>query len=345
MKTWQHKNTAPRKVFQIKENRQDPGRVDVDVLVAHGRDLYRPECVLATASGSICTSDWNGGVCIIDRGGRQYRIAAADPSVELRPNGITLLPDGSFLLAQLGDSDGGLYRLHRDGGCEPYLLEIEGLPLPPSNYAHRDHLGRTWMTVSTRHVPRASAYRGDVSDGFIVLIDPGGARIVADGLAYTNECCVHPDGSKLYVNETFGRRLTSFDIGPRGDLSRRRTITEFGHGTYPDGLAFDSQGAVWVTSIVSNRVIRVTPDGEQTVLLEDVDREHLEEVEHAFTSGRMGKPHLDRVSSRRLKNISSLAFGGPDLSTVYLGCLLGDHILSFNSPVPGWPPPYWHHPL
>ena len=55
----------------------------------------------------------------------------------------------------------------------------------------------------------------------------------------------------------------------------------------------------------------------------------------------MGRPHLDKISSRRLANVSSLAFGGPDLSTAFLGCLLGDRIAYFTAPLPGLPPPHW----
>jgi hypothetical protein len=55
----------------------------------------------------------------------------------------------------------------------------------------------------------------------------------------------------------------------------------------------------------------------------------------------MGRPHLDQVVSRRLRNISSLAFGGADLRTGYLGCLLGDSIATFRSPVAGFPPAHW----
>ncbi len=46
-----------------------------------------------------------------------------------------------------------------------------------------------------------------------------------------------------------------------------------------------------------------------------------------------------------LKNISSLAFGGADLRTAYLGCLLGDAITSFRAPVAGHSPVHWHYPV
>ena len=120
-------------------------------------------------------------------------------------------------------------------------------------------------------------------------------------------------------------------------------VTGFGKGTYPDGLSFDAEGGVWITSIVSNRVIRVAPDGSQQLVLEDADPAHLDWTEEAYLAGTMGRPHLDKAAGRVLKNISSLAFGGPGLRTAYLGCLLGDAIASFPSPVAGHPPAHWNH--
>ena len=94
---------------------------------------------------------------------------------------------------------------------------------------------------------------------------------------------------------------------------------------------------------VGNRVIRVQADGRQEVVLEDSDSAHLDWVEEAYLAGTMDRPHLDRAAGRRLKNISSLAFGGADLRTVYLGCLLGDAVASFRSDVPGLPPYHWNN--
>jgi len=248
-----------------------------------------------------------------------------------------------LLLAQLGERDGGVYHLDEQGHVEPWLLEVEGVSLPPTNYVHYDALGRVWTSVSTRLQPRALGYRADHADGFIVLQDARGTRVVADGLGYTNECVVHPDG-RLFVNETFARRLVSFDVAADGSLSNKAVITEFGAGTFPDGLAFDANGEVWITSIVSNRVIHVDAAGRQTVVLEDAQTEHLAWVEDAYQEGRMGREHLDRVPSSRLRNISSLAFGGADLRTIYLGCLLGTSIAKAASPVAGCVPAHWMFP-
>jgi hypothetical protein len=90
-------------------------------------------------------------------------------------------------------------------------------------------------------------------------------------------------------------------------------------------------------------VIRVAPDGSQHLWLRDVDMAHLAWVEAAFEANEMGRPHLDNVKSQVLRNTSSLAFGGSDLRTGYLGCLLGDAVASFHMPVVGHAPVHWNY--
>jgi len=316
----------------------------LDQLAHLGLGLKRPECVLATASGSLYTADWRGGVAHLLPDGSQRLYAGTLPDGgELRPNGIALLADGSFLLAHLGQDDGGVFRLQRSGQVEPWLRQVEGVDLPPTNFVIQDGQGRTWITVSTRLKPRALGYRRSCSDGFIVRVDARGAAIVADGLGYTNEVAIDASGRWLYVNETFARRLTRFALREDGSLGPREVVTEFGPGTFPDGLAFDAQGDLWVVSIVSNRLIRVRPDGSQQVWLEDAEAEHLAWVEQAFEAGAMDRPHLDGIKSRVLRNISSIAFAGPDLRTGVLGCLLGDRLATLAMPAPGLQPVHWHH--
>ena len=321
----------------------EPPAISLGDIAFVGEGLVRPECLLATRSGDLYTADWRGGVAHIRADGSQVLYGCALPEGRpARPNGIALRSSGSFLFADLGETAGGVYELGRDGSVGAFVQRADGFDLPPTNFVHEDALGRVWITVSTRQVPRAAAYRADVADGFIVLCDARGPRVVADGLGYTNEALPSPDGRFLYVNETFARRLTRFRIAADGALHAREIVTAFGEGTFPDGLAFDAEGGVWITSIVSNRVIRVAPDGSQRLMLEDCEAAHLAWVEQAFQAGKMGRPHLDNIKSRRLRNISSLAFGGPDLRTAYLGCLLGDAIATFRSPIAGAPPVHWN---
>lgn len=321
---------------------QPPIAVPLERLRFVGAGLNRPECVLAVATGDLYSADWRGGVAQLRPDGSQRLYTASLPGGRpLRPNGFAIRRDGSFLLADLGEHAGGVFHLTRDGQVAPFLEAVDGVALPPTNFVGVDAAERVWVTVSTTKAPRSLDYRPDCASGFIALADARGARIVADGLGYTNEAIVSPDGRWLYVNETFGRRLSRFATRADGSLGAKEVVTAFGKGTYPDGLTFDAEGHVWITSVVSNRVIRVAPDGAQTVVLEDCDPAHIEWCEEAYLAGTMGRPHLDRSAGRLLRNISSLAFGGPDRRTAYLGCLLGAAIACFESPVPGAQPAHW----
>jgi len=307
-----------------------------------GSGLVRPECVLANAAGDLFTADWRGGVAHLRADGSQALYAGPGPDgLALKPNGIALLRDGSFLLTHLGNDDGGVFRLQRDGQVTPWLQQVDGVDLPPTNFVVEDAAGRFWVTVSTRLKPRALGYRRSCNDGFIVRVDARGAVIAADGLGYTNEVAVHPSGRWLYVNETFARRLSRFALRDDGSLGAKEVITEFGPGTFPDGLAFDEEGHAWVVSIVSNRLIRVAPDGTPTTWLEEADAEHLAWVEAAFEIDTMGRAHLDGAPSRSLRNISSIAFAGADRRTAVLGCLLGDALATLPMPTPGVAPLHW----
>ena len=313
-----------------------------------GRGLDRPECVLAHASGCLFAADWqgDGGVAVIAPDGSVRRVTARGVPEPLRPNGVALTTDGSFLVTHLGPERGGVFRIDPDGRTTAVLTEVDGLPLPPTNFVLIDREGRLWITVSTRKVPRHAAARPDVADGFVILLPPDGpARIVADGLGYTNECILSPDGRFLYVNETFGKRLSRFAIAD-GGLGPRETVATFGEGTFPDGLAPDAEGSLWITSIVSNRVIRVRPEnGTAETLLEDFDPAALAETEAVFARGALDTGRLDILHGARLKNVSSLAFGGPDMRTGYLGCLRGDAIGVIEMPVSGAEPVHWRTDL
>jgi hypothetical protein len=123
-----------------------------------------------------------------------------------------------------------VFELFRDGRVAPFLAAVDGVELPPTNFVAEDAAGRAWITVSTRKHPRSLDFRPDCASGFIVLADAKGARIVADS---ANEAIVSL--TAVYVNETFGRRLSACRSGRRA-LGRRRSSRPR-QGTYLTGLA------------------------------------------------------------------------------------------------------------
>ncbi len=312
-----------------------------------GQGLVRPECVLAHSSGLVFCSDsrGNGGISIVRENGETTRIEARDVSRPLHPNGIALLKGGEFLLAHLGADDGGVFKLSPDGGVEPYLVELGGTPLPPTNFVYHDAEDRVWICVSTSLRPRSLAYRSTADDGYIILVDKRGARVVAEGLGYTNECVIDRSRGYLYVNETFGRRISRFQIGQDGGLSGRKIVAEFGAGTFPDGLTLDADGGLWLTGVVSNHLIHIEADGTQTIVLEDFDADYVQRIEKTFVENNMAVADIAAMPPSTLKNLSCLAFSGPDLRTGLLGSLDNDRLAVLAMPVAGQEPPHWRYDL
>lgn len=312
-------------------------------ITAFGHDLHRPECVLPAPNGDVYVPDWRGGVAVVRADGTTQSWLARNLNFELKPNGIGFLPDGRFLIANLGD-EGGVWTLDTAGMAVPFVTEIAGHPLPPANFVHVDEAGRIWITVSTRHVPRTDAWRDHVRDGFLVLVDRKGARIVADGLHYTNEARIDPTGRFVYVVETFGRRLIRYPVTMDG-LGAAELVVQLAHGDWPDGFVFDSEGGIWITSLISNRITRLDPGGRLQVMIAETNAGFVEAVESAYPQGRMERAHLGPIPGTRFQHLTSIGFGGPDSRTGYLGSLHADCLYRFDAPVSGTPQPYWSFPL
>lgn len=122
-------------------------------------------------------------------------------------------------------------------------------------------------------------------------------RLGADGrcvatsplVAITNGPAVSPDGKTLYHVDTLGGIIYACDIDAAGMLVNRREFVRIPYGEgFPDGPTVDSEGCVWVGLYAGWGVRRYSPAGEL-----------LEEVKFPVSA------------------ITKIAFGGPDLKTVF----------------------------
>lgn len=97
-----------------------------------------------------------------------------------------------------------------------------------------------------------------------VIEQDGSFRLAAEGLVFPNSANVLPGTRTLVVSETWGGRLTAFDIEPDGSLTGRREWAALPGGVTPDGSTVDRDGAVWVCSVDTGEFLRVLEGGEVT---------------------------------------------------------------------------------
>lgn len=91
----------------------------------------------------------------------------------------------------------------------------------------------------------------------------GKARVVAKDLLFPNGSVMLEGGRTLVVAESFGKRLTAFDMAEDGSLSGRRVWADLGE-YFPDGISLDGDGGIWVATPMTNQVIRVEEGGKIT---------------------------------------------------------------------------------
>jgi gluconolactonase len=318
-----------------------------------GRDLQRPECILAERDGTLWSADARGGVMRIRPDGTQKliaqradeRFAQASEAEKyiLRgtlPNGLAFADNGDILIANFGTN--AIERMSRDGKSQTLYSEIDGQPLGKTNFILRDSKHRLWITVTTRLEPWTRSVTERTNDGYVALIDDRGIRIVADGFVGTNEVRLDANEEWLYVVESNARRISRLRVRPDGSLGEREIYGPADLGGVPDGFAFDAFGNLWVTLVMYDRLIAITPEGDVLTLLDDGAPEQVAALDRNYYA-RTLTPELMLASKGTIAPwMASLAFGGPDLRTVYLGSLMGTTIPYFRSPVPGLPMVHWN---
>ena len=294
-----------------------------------GSGLTRPECVRTDQDG-VWASDDHGGIARVTHNG----VAELRGKGVYEPNGYSRTSDGAFIVAGLKDNK--VFRIDSSGRVDVVLDQFEGKPLGTVNTAWADTQGRIWVSMMTRRERWFHALNTE-PDGYILLLEEGKARIVADGLHLTNEVKVHPNGKYLYGVETLGKRVFRFPIASNGDLGQKEIFgpADLGHGALPDGFNFDQDGNVWVTIVTRNGIMVISEDGETHTIYEEPKLEALDTLVRALQQKTATSEHLVACAGETLTLPTSVAFGGPDRRTVYVGSLGLPHLVTFVSPVAG----------
>ena len=190
-------------------------------------------------------------VMTVDMAGRVETVA----EVPGRPSGLGWLPDGRALVVSM--TDRRVLRLDATGLVEH--ADLSGFAPHECNDMTVDTRGRAYVGhFGFDHFGHAEARPAS-----LLLAAPNGdVRVVADDLEFPNGTAITEDGRTLIVGESYGRRLTAFDIDNDGSLGGRRVWADIGMA--PDGICLDAQGCVWVASPTERAAVRFREGGEVT---------------------------------------------------------------------------------
>src|SRR5205823_5930336 len=170
--------------------------------------------------------------------------------------------DGRLLVVSA--SDRRLLRREPDGSIATHA-DLSRLSKNPWNDIVVDGRGNTYVNNIGFDFPG-----GEFAPGILALVTPeGSARKVAEGVAFPNGMVVTPDNSTLVLAESYGNKLTAFDIAADGSLSNRRLWADLRDGA-PDGICLDAENAIWYGDVPNKRCVRVREGGEvlQTIHLD-----------------------------------------------------------------------------
>jgi sugar lactone lactonase YvrE len=172
-------------------------------------------------------------------------------------SGLGWLPDGRMLVVSMEDRK--LMRIEASRRAVVHG-DLGGVATWHCNDMVVDAKGRAYVGNFGFPLPG-----GEPKPAKMARVDPDGAvSVAADELVFPNGTIITPDGKTLVVGETFGARLTAFDIAPDGGLSNRRVWAAMPERAVPDGICLDADGAIWVASPTSNEALRVRQGGEVT---------------------------------------------------------------------------------
>jgi L-arabinonolactonase len=195
--------------------------------------------------------------------------------------GSIALGMGDTLVAGLAD---GIYSADLSTGAFTPLFRPD--PADPRirfNDGKNDRAGRFLCGSMGVHAdPLGQLYRVAAAGQSIVL---------ANGIRISNALCFSPDGRTMYFADSLDRAIRAYDYcAADGPASAPRILVNTEpYQSGPDGATVDAEGYIWACLVQVGKIARFSPTGK-----------------------------LDRMIDAPTDMPSCVAFGGPDLSTLYV---------------------------
>jgi D-xylonolactonase len=173
----------------------------------------------------------------------------------------------------------------RTGQTRELFTRFEGRELRGLNDLTVDAQGSVW----TGTLEFDAVGGGEVVPGNLFRVDPPGCPVLLwEGIQLTNGLAFSLDGKLLYHCDSATNAVWVYDVQADRSVRDRRVFARLPEG-WPDGMAIDAQGALWVAVYGGGEIVRIRADGT-----------------------------IERRIKVPAKMVTSLVFAGPDLSELYV---------------------------
>lgn len=229
-----------------------------------------PRWLVDDSGGRLWFSDFYGHrVCSVSLQG-ELRV---ELEMEGRPSGLGWMPDGSLLVVRMERREvwrrwpDGRFARHADLTghsvylCNDMVVDAQG----------RAYVGNFGFDLDAELKARgAESVIADHPQAMLALVQPDGSvgdAAPGERFSFPNGMVIKPDDTSLVVAETFGGRLSAFDIDADGTLSNRREWAPT-WPRVPDGICLDASGAIWIANPLAPECALIAPGGEVLEVIE-----------------------------------------------------------------------------
>jgi gluconolactonase len=243
-------------------------------------NLDHPECLAFDRDGILWAGGEAGQIYRIDAEGRVTTVAQLGSFCA----GLAFSPAGELFVCNPAL---GLVRVAADGTHAIFATAAGGVKLVSPNYGLFDAAGNYYVTDSGQFQKR---------NGRLLRYTPAGdGEVLADRLGYANGLALSADGDCLFMVESDSDSVLRFPLHSDGRAGAPEPYAT-GCGRFPDGLALDADGNLYVCCYASDEIWRIDQNRAKTLFAWD------------RWAIRLGSP-------------TNLAFGGPAFDELYVANL------------------------